>query len=159
MLSFFRKKPSPEIRALRPERAVDCAAIHAASFPHAWSGGEFERLLAAENVFADGAFDSRGRALYGFALSRQGFDEAELLSIAVAPAWQRHGFGRLLLKAHLAQAETRGVRAMFLEVDEANAAALALYARFGFAQVGKRAGYYRKADGGTAAALILRRQG
>ena len=159
MFSFFRRKPSLEVRALTPARARDCAAIHAASFPFAWSFGEFERLLAAENVFADGAFDSRGKALFGFALSRQGADEAELLSIAIDPAQRRAGFGGKLMRAHLAQAERRGVRAMFLEVEEANAAAVALYKRLGFAQVGRRENYYRLADGGKAAALVLRRQG
>jgi [ribosomal protein S18]-alanine N-acetyltransferase len=158
MLSFFKKKPSLEIRQLRPEHAKGCAAIHAAAFAHAWSAGEFERLLAAENVFADGAFDSRGAALYGFALSRHAADEAELLSIAIDPARQRDGFGRALLQAHLAQSERRGVRAMFLEVEESNAAAVALYRKFGFAEVGQRAGYYRKAGGGKASALIMRRQ-
>lgn len=159
MLSYFRKKPSLEIRALRPERAGDCAAIHAASFPFGWSQAEFERLLAAGNVFADGAFDSKGSALLGFALSRQGADEAELLSIAIDPALRRGGFGRKLMLAHLSQAERRGVRAMFLEVEEDNAAAVALYLKLGFRQVGRREGYYRKADGAKSAALVLRRQG
>ena len=157
--ALFRRKPGLEIRALRPERAADCAAIHAVSFPFAWGAGEFERLLAAENVFADGACDSRGKALYGFALSRQAADEAELLSIAIDPALRGHGFGRALMQAHLAQAARRGIRSMFLEVEEANSAAVALYMRLGFAQVGRRDGYYRKADGSKTTALILRRQG
>ena len=156
---FFRGKPSLEIRALRPERAGDCAAIHARSFPFAWSADEFERLLAAENIFADGACDSRGKALYGFALSRQAADEAELLSIAIDPARRGLGFGRTLMQAHLGQAARRGVRSMFLEVEEANGAAITLYQRLGFAQVGRREGYYRAADGAKTAALILRRQG
>ena len=160
---FFRGRPSVEIRALRPERAGDCAAIHARSFPFAWSAGEFERLLAAENVFADGACDSQGKAhsskaLYGFALSRQAADEAELLSIAIDPARRGLGFGHTLMQAHLGQAARRGVRSMFLEVEEANGAAIALYQRLGFAQVGRREGYYRAADGAKTAALILRRQ-
>ena len=61
MFAFLRRKRSLEARALGPERAKDCALIHAASFPFAWSQAEFERLLAAQNVFADGAFDSRGK--------------------------------------------------------------------------------------------------
>ena len=165
MFAFLRRKRSLEARALGPERAKDCALIHAASFPFAWSQAEFERLLAAQNVFADGAFDSRGKSdsasktLHGFCLSRQGADEAELLSIAIDPSLRRSGFGGKLMRAHLAQAERRGVRAMFLEVEEANIAAVALYKRLGFAQVGRRENYYRLADGGRSAALVLRRQG
>jgi ribosomal-protein-alanine N-acetyltransferase len=46
---------------------------------------------------------------------------------------------------------------MFLEVDRANAAAVALYARFGFLEAGQRAGYYRRPDGKPATALVMRR--
>ncbi len=46
---------------------------------------------------------------------------------------------------------------MFLEVDTENAPALALYARFGFVQVGQRAGYYRRNDGTRTAAAIMRK--
>jgi ribosomal-protein-alanine N-acetyltransferase len=43
---------------------------------------------------------------------------------------------------------------VFLEVEEANAPARALYRRAGFADVGRREGYY-EANG--AAAVIMRR--
>jgi ribosomal-protein-alanine N-acetyltransferase len=62
-----------------------------------------------------------------------------------------------LLAAHLPHLSGYGVRALFLEVDEANAAARALYARFGFAEVGRRPAYYRTASGVKSTALVLRR--
>lgn len=159
MWSFFKKqKPTLEIRQLRPAQAKDCAAIHQATFPFAWSADEFERLLAADNVFADGAFNSRSATLFGFALSRHAADEAELLSVAIDPRVQRYGFGGKLMLAHLQQAEKRGIRAMFLEVEETNLPALTVYRRLGFAEVGRRVGYYRKADGTKSTALVLRRQ-
>jgi ribosomal-protein-alanine N-acetyltransferase len=46
---------------------------------------------------------------------------------------------------------------MFLEVAKDNAPALALYERFGFAKVGERTGYYRRADGTRAAAAVMRK--
>ena len=46
---------------------------------------------------------------------------------------------------------------MFLEVAKDNAPALALYERFGFVQVGERAGYYRRADGSRATAIVMRK--
>ena len=48
-------------------------------------------------------------------------------------------------------------RALFLEVDETNAAAIALYRRFGFREVGKRPRYYQSADGARSGALVMRR--
>lgn len=83
-------------------------------------------------------------------------DEAEILMVAVAPAEQGRGLGRRLIARHLSRLAARGVRRVFLEVDEGNEPALRLYTRAGFMQVGRRPGYYAK-DEGHAAALILRR--
>jgi [ribosomal protein S18]-alanine N-acetyltransferase len=35
---------------------------------------------------------------------------------------------------------------------------LALYARFGFLKVGERAGYYRRAEGTRATAVVMRKR-
>jgi ribosomal-protein-alanine N-acetyltransferase len=53
----------------------------------------------------------------------------------------------------MAGAAARGAAAMFLEVSDRNAAARALYAASGFAEVGRRRRYY--ADGANA--LVLSR--
>jgi len=49
-----------------------------------------------------------------------------------------------------------GANQIFLEVDEGNAPALALYRSFGFHQVGTRKGYYPKKDGTRATALVMK---
>ncbi len=94
----------------------------------------------------------------GFVLSRLAADEAEILTIAVEAAFQGRGVGRALLSENLRQTSNAGARAMFLEVAEDNAPALALYERFGFVKVGERAGYYRRADGTRTAAIVMRKQ-
>jgi ribosomal-protein-alanine N-acetyltransferase len=93
----------------------------------------------------------------GFAISRLAADEAEMLTIVVARSWRGRGVGRDLLREHLSRATLSGARAVFLEVDRDNAAAIALYARFGFVKVGQRQGYYRRPDGKPATALIMRK--
>jgi ribosomal-protein-alanine N-acetyltransferase len=93
------------------------------------------------------------RPAQGFVLARTAADEAEVLTLAVLPAARRQGIGGALLAEALAGARLRGACAMFLEVSARNAAALALYAGAGFAEVGRRRRYY--ADG--ADALVLRR--
>ena len=80
-------------------------------------------------------------------------DEAEVLTLAVDPAVQRHGLGRALLGQTLATARQRGASAVFLEVASGNEPARALYDAAGLITVGCRRGYYP--DGSDA--LVLRR--
>jgi ribosomal-protein-alanine N-acetyltransferase len=61
------------------------------------------------------------------------------------------------MREHVQRAALASAKALFLEVDGDNLAALKLYHRFGFVKVGERAGYYRRADGKPATALVMRR--
>ncbi len=157
MVFPFRKAAQPVLRPLRSDRAAQCAALHAASFAHGWSAQEFESLISAANVSGEAAVDPASGRLRGFVLTRLAADEAEILTVAVDAALRRRGVGRALLAAHMARLASLGVKKLFLEVEQDNAAALALYARFGFREVGQRKGYYRKSDGAPATALVLRR--
>ncbi|BDU74189.1 GNAT family N-acetyltransferase [Mesoterricola silvestris] len=75
--------------------------------------------------------------------------EAELLRIAVDPAYRRGGQGRALLAHCQAELERMGVTSLHLEVRVSNAPARALYEREGWVARGVRRGYYR--DGEDAA--------
>jgi ribosomal-protein-alanine N-acetyltransferase len=157
MLLPFRKPNLPVLRALRSDKAEQCAALHAAAFAHAWSTAEFEALLASKTTLGGAAVDAASEELRGFALSRIAADEAEVLTIAVHAAFRNRGIGRALLSDTLARLAGAHVRSLFLEVEGANRPAIALYARMGFREVGRRSGYYRKPDGATEAALVLRK--
>jgi [ribosomal protein S18]-alanine N-acetyltransferase len=157
-MSFFSWRNSPSIiRPLRADRSEECAAIHASAFAHPWEAGEFTALLTGPSTIGSAALDPATSSLRGFALSRLAADEAEILTIAVDPAERKRGVGRDLLGDHLDRVTLAGARAMLLEVDAENVAAIALYHRFGFAQVGAREGYYRRPDGKPATALVMRR--
>ena len=157
MVFLFRKAAQPALRPLRSDRADQCAALHATCFAHSWSSQEFETLLSNAAVSGEAAVDPMSDALRGFVLTRLAADEAEILTIAVDGALRRRGVGRALLASHMARLPALGARMLFLEVEAENAAALALYRKFGFHEVGQRRGYYRKGDGTTATALVLRR--
>jgi ribosomal-protein-alanine N-acetyltransferase len=157
MFSSFVKTPLPSNRRIGPERSVECAAIHAASFAYPWNEADFERLLLAPEVVATGAIDVRDCNLAGFVLSRAALDEAEILTVAVARQRRRCGIGKSLMAAHLTGLAAIGVKRLFLEVDADNAAALALYASYGFRKVAERKGYYRTLDAKQAGALVMRR--
>ncbi len=88
----------------------------------------------------------------GFAIWRAAPGEAELLSIGVAPQARRGGAGAALLDAVIRAAA--GADAIYLEVDPANRAAMALYARAGFEETARRKAYYRS---GADAVLMSKR--
>jgi ribosomal-protein-alanine N-acetyltransferase len=157
MAFFFRKASASIIRPLRADRAEDCARIHAGGFAYPWSSAEIGALVSSGNTVGSAALDPANSRLRGFALSRVVIDEAEVLTIAVDPAWRGRGVGRDLMREHLARATLAGARVIFLEVDAANASALALYDRYRFVKVGERPGYYRRPDGKPATALVMRR--
>ncbi len=138
----------------RDARAM--AKIHASGFYRGWPVTDFEAYLADfQTTPAYVAVDGK-RNLSGFAMFRLAEDECELLTIAVDPKRRNRGLGRALLTAAFADLVKTRARTLFLEVDETNASAIALYRRFGFAEIGKRKGYYPKADGSTATALVMR---
>jgi ribosomal-protein-alanine N-acetyltransferase len=146
--------PAPVLAEARPADAAAMSALHAASFRRGWSEDEMERLLLDANVVAHRA--DVGRRFAGFILSRRAADEAEILSIAVAAKMQGRGLARALLDLHLRRLAGLGARTVFLEVDESNAPARRLYARAGFAEVGKRQAYYQERAGAASTALVLR---
>ncbi len=138
-----------------PSDAPQLAQLHAASFHRGWGEGEFESMLAESNTLIHRL--RLGRRTIGFAASRIGADEAEILSIAIDPRFRGRGLSPNLLLTHLGHLAGRGVRTIFLEVEENNEPALRLYERAGFVVVGRRERYYRQAGGEQLNALLMRR--
>ena len=135
--------------------ATALAQIHGASFHRGWGEGEFETMLTARNTLVHRL--RMGRKIIGFSVSRIGADEAEILSIAVAESHRGRGLSSTLLLTHLGHLAGRGVRTVFLEVEENNQPARRLYKRAGFAVAGRRERYYRQASGEPLNALLMRR--
>ena len=154
----FAKAPlSPVIRLFHGPHAAACAAIHAKAFHQGWSAQEITDLALEPSVLAHVALDSTEKTVLGFSLARCAGEEAEILTIVIDPARQGGGLGRLLLQTQLDVMLAQGVHEVFLEVEAGNAAALSLYKRLGFAQVGERKAYYARPGQPPASALILRR--
>ena len=90
----------------------------------------------------------------GFALSRGGFGEEELLLFAVLPEQRGRGLGAALLRRLIADVRARGAERLLLEMREGNPAER-LYRSYGFEIIGKRPNYYRLASGGRASAITF----
>ena len=125
--------------------------LHATSFADAWSAEWIAKLLALPGTFVFLADGESG----GFVLVRAAGGEAEILTLAVAPAARRRGIGTVLISAACRRAQEMGAGAMFLEVGRTNEPAKALYTRLGFREVGRRRGYYQEPGGSNEDALVF----
>jgi ribosomal-protein-alanine N-acetyltransferase len=144
--------------AVEPATSRDAwrlAQLHGASFHRGWGEGEFEQMLSERNTLVHRL--RHGRNIIGFAVSRMAEDEAEILSIAVDARHRGRGLSRNLLLTHLGHLAGRGVRTVFLEVEENNRPARRLYDRAGFSVAGRRERYYKQASGEPLNAVIMRR--
>ena len=149
----------PTVRRARPADLPALAALEAASFPDPWSRrmlaaaveDRFTLVLVAEGEGAPGG-------LAGYAVFRHAADEAELLSLAVAPEARGRGLGRRLSEDGLARVREAGARVCYLEVRPTNDPAVALYRSLGFRQVGRRRRYYRDGSDALVMALFLERE-
>jgi [ribosomal protein S18]-alanine N-acetyltransferase len=135
--------------------APKLAQLHGASFHRGWGEAEFEGMLTERNTLVHRL--RQGRNIIGFAASRMVAGEAEILSIAVNASYRGRGLSRNLLLTHLGHLAGRGVRTVFLEVEENNQPARRLYERAGFGIAGRRERYYRQPDGEQLNALLMRR--
>jgi [ribosomal protein S18]-alanine N-acetyltransferase len=145
---------TPVIEPATIRDAPRLAQLHGTSFHRGWGESEFERMLAERNTLVQRL--RLGRKIIGFAVSRMGADEAEILSIAIDAGHRGKGFSRNLLLTHLGHLAGYGVRSIFLEVEENNQPARRLYQWAGFAVVGRRERYYQQ-QGEQLNALLMRR--
>ena len=115
------------------------ADLHAQCFPHRpWTAADFADLKKSgcDIVASDN----------GFIVWRVIADEAELITIGVAPTARNTGIASAMLAIMMGDVKKRGAKKIFLEVAENNTPALALYARAGFKSVGQRPKYYDGVD-------------
>lgn len=161
-MDWLRRLLRPESAPARTGRLDVTHARHVAALHHqggfarGWEPGECAAMIADPAIVAEGVFPGDTPHPAGFVLSRRAADEAEILSIVVAPRQRRDGLGRTLLHAHLGRLAAGGVHHVYLEVEEGNLAAEQLYRHFGFREVGRRKGYYPKADGSRSGAVTMR---
>ncbi|MDP1617523.1 GNAT family N-acetyltransferase [Phenylobacterium sp.] len=135
-----------------PEAAETLAALHAAAFDKPWSASEIAALIGGAGAYAVMASDA---APLGMVMSRILFEEAEILTLAVAPLARRRGVGSALVAAAAGLARQGGASSLVLEVGEDNPGAIALYGASGFVQVGLRRNYYDR-GGRQIDALLMR---
>lgn len=137
-----------------PAHMAPVAALEAVLFDRPLTHSNLESL-AAGSAFA-GWVMGDASVVWGYILLHIHADQAEILSIGTAPSHQRQGIAACLIDRVVADLGVRKVPHLFLEVAVDNGPALSLYETKGFAQIGHRTAYYKRADG-RCDALVLRR--
>lgn len=141
------------IRAPRPEDFEAIVAIEQASFADAWEPENFRSLVTPPAEHCRVA--ERDGKLLGYWIGSRIDDEAELANLAVDPTLRRAGVGAKLLQDFLDHVGALEGTTVFLEVRVSNAPAIALYRRYGFAELARRKAYYQKPE--EDAAVMARR--
>jgi [ribosomal protein S18]-alanine N-acetyltransferase len=125
--------------------------IYASSFEASWSPRTIGDFVDTADVFVC------GKPLSGFIIVTRVLDEAEVITLAIAPNARRLGHASALLEYAWEFLTAQGCKRVFLEVAQDNHAAQRLYLNAGFGQVGLRKGYYARRDGQSVDALVLER--
>ena len=115
------------------------ANLHEKCFPHKpWSADDFADLkksgceiIASQN---------------GFIVWRTVADEAEIISVGVAPDARRAGIAAAMLGIMENELKKNGIKNIFLEVAENNHPARQLYKNNGYNEIGVRPKYYDGID-------------
>jgi ribosomal-protein-alanine N-acetyltransferase len=115
-----------------------------------WNPAEYQRLFTPDTALSTDETQPRTTfvveqhgSVVGFIIGRQVEDEWEIENIAVTGSARRCGLGSRLVGELLDLVKSRGGKAVFLEVRESNRAALSLYEKWAFIEVGRRKMYYQ----------------
>jgi ribosomal-protein-alanine N-acetyltransferase len=144
----------PALPTLRKMQKADLDAvmlIEPTLYSHPWTRGNFTDSLKSGYRCHVLELESE---IIGYAVMMLVLDEAHLLNISIASAFQGQGFGRELLSQMAAMARKYKAQAMFLEVRSSNKAAIGLYESMGFNEFSVRKGYYPSVNGREDAILM-----
>ena len=151
-MSALPQASLPRIRPMRQGDLPQVIAIEEAAYPFPWTLGIFQDCLRVGYCCWLMELDE---AVIGYGVVSVVIDESHILNLCIHPDWQGRGLGRKLIQMLLKISRRHGAETAFLEVRESNLAALALYTRLGFAQVGRRRDYYPAIESGREDAIVM----
>ncbi|MFG6467728.1 ribosomal protein S18-alanine N-acetyltransferase [Roseateles sp. BYS87W] len=148
-----RPLPPFEAAAMRVPDLTEVMAVERHAYPVPWTHGNFVDSLAAD--YPAEVLRGPRAELMGYWVAMPGVDEMHLLNITVAPAWQGRGLAVQMLDRLVEVCRTRQLTQLWLEVRVSNLRAQAVYARYGFTEVGRRRAYYPVVSGPREDALLM----
>lgn len=138
---------------IRQAKLYDVPAIvriETDSFDDPWSAESITKDVTTGSGVYVAVAEADGEKA-GFAEMRIVADEAQIFSVAVDKDLRGRGIGDALLRHLVQKSKELGCNTLTLEVRAGNEAAISLYKKMGFKEVGKRKGYY----GGREDALLM----
>lgn len=145
----------PQLRPMRSEDLPEVLAIELLAYDFPWNEAVFRDCFKAG--YALWVLES-GIGVIGYGVLSAAAGEAHLLNLCVAPGQQGHGYGRRLLNRMVDLARWHQVERIFLEVRPSNGAAIALYHRAGFCEIGHRPNYYPAKGTRREDAIVMARE-
>lgn len=135
------------------EHVSQIAQLEQICFSDPWPDGSIRSEL--DNPLSLWLVALDGEQVIGYVGSQTVLGEADIMNVAVAPAYRRQGVARELLVGLQKALQDMNAYSLTLEVRASNVPAITLYESLGYAQVGRRPNYYHKPK---EDALILRKE-
>jgi ribosomal-protein-alanine N-acetyltransferase len=141
----------PSIREMNENDIDSVFAIEKQGYPFPWSKTLFEQAVQSTKYSTVIELDGN---IVGYGIISFVVGEAELLNLCIDPAYQGKGLANHLLTHLLDYAANIDNHEMFLEVRVSNEAAIHLYDKIGFNEIGRRKNYYPTVGGKEDAILM-----
>ena len=152
-MSAVVQSPSLNIRPMGKADIDAVMAIELSVYTYPWTNRIMADCMRVGYHCSIGEVDG---VLASYCIMSTGAGEAHILNLCVAEEFQRRGLGQLLLTNMLDEAKKEGIKDIFLEVRPSNHAAIILYERLGFNQMGTRKDYYPAKNGREDAVILAK---
>lgn len=147
---------------MRPMTQKDLSAVmmvESVIYPFPWSEANFRDSIKAGYdawmLFDDSKAESKGKHFVGYCLLMWSMDEIHILNFSIDQNQQRQGWGLRMIDWLGRDGYQRGARALLLEVRPSNLAAICLYEKAGFIELGRRKNYYPSHAGSKEDAIVM----
>lgn len=139
-----------EMNLLDLENIKDCLLT---DFDNFWSYNILKQEL--ENGKSKYFVAKQENEIVGFAGILLIIDQVNIMNIVVKKDKRNFGIGSLLLEEIIRYSKIHNATSITLEVNEKNIAAIKLYKKYGFKQVGLRRKYYNNEDNAILMDLVF----
>lgn len=134
------KISSYQVLPIEDKHFCELVSLEQQCFAQPWTVEQYHRFTGLEHFKVLGVFE--GGELRSYISFYFMPEEAEIINLGVRPDCRKRGMAASLVASALELCRKSGLRSVFLEVRPSNIAALNLYQRFGFKEIGVRKNYY-----------------